>query len=97
MQQEVTFYDSGIADDMQFYNGLATYRIQVVDPYNDAAAWQWIGTFYDGPGEISSETTYFDEGIVAHNSYENGALVLETAYDDPDGPNLQEWTAQITE
>ena len=96
IEQETTFYDTGVVDEFHFYNGTLWSRVQTDGPGN-AEDWQRIETNYDGYGDPSSVFTLYDDGREAVSHYEWGNLVSETIYDDPYGPNLYDWSHKAFE
>lgn len=101
MAQRVRFNDDETRVEETFHNGILTEMLQFDESEDGAAApWEYVSTQFDHTGVIQSRSTYFDDGRVFTQTYQDGLLAEcfrtdEGTGDNPDG--IYNWEVSITQ
>lgn len=92
----VTTYDNGIVKESTFENGIRAKVVQFDNPDNDSGGvknWSSVESYYDQSGKIEAKITFFDNGVVKEELFENGERAKITQIDNPQegGPGVKSW------
>ena len=94
IQAKVTLFDDGTINEQQFENGVRSQSSRIdLSERGGAKSWDRIDTYYDETGAIEARVTFFDNGIVREELFENGVRSQTSQIDNPqeEGVSQKPW------